>query len=146
MIKVFEAPREDYRGLIGFFVDHGLEFDGNEELTDDILGIWKATDGEDLAGAIVLAKREGKFIIDGLAVEPRYRGENLGGKLYKLAEEKAAEMGGTMVYLVARIPKFWANTGFSSIEKEEKAPNFFECETCDQYMKTCFPEVMKKTI
>ncbi len=145
MIRIVEADLSEYEGIVPFFIKHELEFSEEDPVPTDLVKIWKALDDDQLIGAIVLAMREGKYIIDGLAIENEYRGENLGGKLYGLAEEEVKARGGNEVYLVARIPKFWSNTGFVGVHKDE-APNFFECLTCPQFEKTCFPEVMKKEI
>ncbi len=143
--EFFESDIEEYEEAVKFFIENQLEFSEEDIVPTDLIKFWLAKEKDKLVGAAVLAKREGKYIIDGLAVDKEYRGENLGRKLYDLAEEEIKEKKEREIYLVAREPEFWKKTGFVSIDKEE-APNFFECLTCPQFEKTCFPEVMKKEV
>jgi ribosomal protein S18 acetylase RimI-like enzyme len=95
-----------------------------------------------LAGACVLAKRGGEYICDGIAVDPGYRGDELGKTLLDLLIEEAKSRGAGRIFLVARAPGFFAKSGFISVPRNE-APEFFECFTCPQYEKTCHPKVMR---
>jgi N-acetylglutamate synthase-like GNAT family acetyltransferase len=135
---------EDVAKLIPFFIEQELEFEENEEYGDDeLVKCWEALDDDGtLVGGCVLALREGEFICDGIATAPALRGGGLGKELLELLIEEVRSRGGDTVYLVARAPGFFAKQGFDVIERKE-APEFFECFTCPQYNKTCFPEVMK---
>ncbi len=143
MIKIVEGKLEEYGNIASFFVKHGLEFSENAPIPTTVVNIWKAVEEEKLVGAIVLAVREGKYIVDGLAVENDCRGAGVGKKLYEVLENKVKEKNGEHIFLVARIPEFWDKAGFEAVDKKE-APNFFECLTCAQFEKTCYPKVMKK--
>ncbi|MDR1028110.1 MAG: GNAT family N-acetyltransferase [Clostridiales Family XIII bacterium] len=137
------AATEDYEGLVPFFIENGLEFSEEDETPTDIVKCWSAKDGRGvLVGGCVLARREGEFICDGIAVSPDFRAGGLGKRLLDVLVAEAAARGGAHVYLVARAPKFFAKYGFVAVERKD-APKFFECFTCPQYVKTCFPEVMK---
>jgi N-acetylglutamate synthase-like GNAT family acetyltransferase len=92
----------------------------------------------------VLARREGAFIIDGIAAEPEYRAHKLGKRLLAFAADEAKARGGRELFLVARAPGFFRKQGFVTVPREG-APTFFECFTCPQYNKSCFPEVMRLT-
>ena len=98
-----------------------------------------------LVGGCVLAKREGRFICDGIATDASVRGLGLGEKLLTLMEDEARRLGGDALYLVARAPGFFAKNGYVE-EEREKAPTFFECFSCPQYRVTCHPEVMRKEL
>ncbi len=98
-----------------------------------------------LIGAAVLAKREGRYICDGIAVNPDYRGEGIGELLIRRLLGDVKELGGDGLYLVARAPGFFRTQGFQTIDPED-APNFFECKYCPQYQKTCWPEIMKYSL
>ena len=134
---------DEYERLVGFFVENELEFDGDEEVDTDIVRCYKI-EGEDnnLIGAAVLALREERFIVDGIAVNPEYRTEGIGRMLLEKLVEDVREFGGDELYLVARAPGFFRKNGFLEINPEE-APNFFECKYCPQYGVSCHPEVMK---
>lgn len=137
---------DEYDRLVQFFVDNNLEFDGDEEVDTDILKCYMFTDKEDtLIGGVVLAEREGKYIIDGIAVDSEFRNEGIGEILLNQIKEDVEELGGDAIYLVARAPEFFRRNGFEEVDPE-LAPNFFECKYCSQYGKTCHPEIMKYDI
>jgi len=140
------SQTDDYDRLVKFFVENELEFDGDEEVDTDIIKCYKVTvDGDKLAGAVVLAKREGRYIIDGLAVDQEYRKHKIGKIMLNKVIEQVKELGGSEVYLVARAPGFFKKNGFKAIDPAG-APNFFECKQCPQYNVNCHPEVMKTVI
>lgn len=142
----FLKPTDEYDRLVQFFVDNQLEFDGDEEVDTDILKCYKFTDKDDnLIGGVVLAKREGEYIIDGIAVDKEYRNSGIGEILLEQIIEDVEDLGGESIYLVARAPEFFRKNGFDEVDPEN-APNFFECKYCSQYLKTCHPEVMKINI
>ena len=126
-------------------IENELEFteEDAEEVPTDLVKCWQITDEDDnLLGAFVLAKREGEFICDGIAIDEELRGTGLGTKLLRLGLEETIKLGGTRMYLVARAPEFFRKNGFVTVPRQE-APNFFECLTCPQYGVSCHPEVMR---
>ncbi|MDR3242591.1 MAG: GNAT family N-acetyltransferase [Clostridiales Family XIII bacterium] len=151
----------DYDSLVELFIRNGLEFSAEEEVPTEVIKCWRAeerpaedgkTGGRDrgqdteasgaLIGGCVLALREEEFIIDGIAVEPGYRSLKLGRDLLRMAAKEAGKRGGKRLFLVAKTPQFFRKYGFVTIASEE-GPNFFECFTCPQYKRECFPEVMR---
>lgn len=156
MLRMMMKPTDEYERLVKFFVDNGLEFDGDEEVDTDIVKCYKVTHGDDdfLVGGVVLAKREGNFIIDGIAVDKMYRKMNVGEILLKKVVEQVKERGGDKLYLVARAPEFFRKHGFVTVDVNspdaaadaDAVPNFYECKTCPQYQVSCHPEVMKLEI
>ncbi len=136
---------EEYEKLVPFFIENELEFteEDAEEVPTDVVKCWQITDADDrLVGAFVLAKREGEFICDGIAIDGTLRGTGLGTKLLELGIEETISRGGKRMFLVARAPEFFRRNGFVTVPREE-APNFFECLTCPQYGVSCHPEVMR---
>ena len=144
MINFRKSETKDYEKLVPFFIENELEFSEEEPVPTDLVKCWQVTHGEDghLIAALVLAKREGEFIIDGITVEKLYRKLKIGKILLDKAIEETLSRGGTSIYLVARAPEFFRKNGFQTVARED-APNFFECLTCPQYGKNCHPEVMK---
>jgi N-acetylglutamate synthase-like GNAT family acetyltransferase len=141
MVRIEET--DDYGRLVGFFIENGLEFSAEDEVPTDIIKCWAAeNDAQVLVGGCVLAKREGRFICDGIATDLSVRGRRVGERLLALLLEEARARGASAVYLVARAPGFFAHYGFVPVAREN-APNFFECFTCPQYGVTCHPEVMR---
>ncbi|MCI6991858.1 MAG: GNAT family N-acetyltransferase [Clostridiales bacterium] len=144
-IKYNIAETDEYAKLVEFMIANQLEFteEDAEEVPTDLVKCWEITDSAgNLIGGFVLAKRQGEYICDGIAVDGSRRGENLGTELLNKGIEETKSLGGRRMYLVARAPEFFRKNGFVTIPREE-APNFFECLTCPQYGKTCHPEVMK---
>jgi len=143
---------QDYEALVDLFMRNELEFSDEEPVPTDLVKCWKLTgsdsngnheNGDDivLMGGAVLAKREGGFILDGIAVEPHYRKLKVGKMLLEKVIEEVKSLGGKQLFLVARAPDFFRKYGFVTVPKAE-APNFFECLTCPQYDVSCHPEVM----
>ena len=136
---------EEYEKLVPFFIENELEFteEDAEEVPTDLVKCWEITDGDGrLVGAFVLARREGEFICDGIAIDESLRGTGLGSRLLELGIEETLRQGGERMYLVARAPEFFRKNGFVTVPRGE-APNFFECLTCPQYGVSCHPEVMR---
>lgn len=134
---------DEYDRLVKFFVENDLEFDGDEEVDTDIIQCFKMVDSKDnLVAGAVLAKREGEYIIDGIAVDPTFRKFGLGKVLLKKVESEVKKLGGDSIALVARAPEFFRKNDFQTVDPDT-APNFFECKQCPQYQKNCFPEVMR---
>ncbi|MBQ9014763.1 MAG: GNAT family N-acetyltransferase [Firmicutes bacterium] len=136
---------EDYDRLVPFFIENGLEFSEEDPTPTDLVHCWEAVDDGRLIGGFVLAKRDGEFICDGIAVDPDYRKQELGRRLLQLGVDETLRLGGGRMYLVARAPGFFRTEGFETVARDD-APNFFECLTCDQYGVSCHPEVMLRVL
>lgn len=146
MVKFTMRSTDEYERLVKFFVDNQLEFDGDEEVDTDIVKCWKITQGDDyLVAGCALAKRQGEYIIDGIAVDKVLRKTGMGRILVNKVISEVKKLGGKRLYLVARAPGFFRKLGFETIDPSE-APNFFECKQCPQYGVSCHPEVMKLEI
>lgn len=136
---------KEYDLLTRFFERNGLEISEEEPVPTDTLKAWKISDGRVLVGAATLAKREGRYILDGIAVHEGYRQLKLGKVLLDLVIKEVRFLGGDALYLVARAPGFFARSGFEEVPAEA-APQFFECFTCPQYRTTCHPQIMRLNI
>ncbi|MDR3072314.1 MAG: GNAT family N-acetyltransferase [Clostridiales Family XIII bacterium] len=142
MILMIEEMKDQYRELVSFFIEQGLEFDPSEKegpVPDEILKCWGAFDEfENQMGACVLATRDDEYICNGIAVYPEFRGKNVGSMLLDFLLQEVANLGGKRVFLVARAPEFFIENGFVPVEEGE-APAFAECETDD----SCHPQILK---
>lgn len=146
MLKFRMQSTDEYERLVKFFVENELEFNGDEEVDTDIIKCWKVTHTDDvLIGGCVLAQRQGKYIIDGIAVTKMFRKFGIGKILVDKVVKEIKARGGKELYLVARAPGFFKTMGFETV-KPEDAPVFFECGQCPQYQIKCFPEIMKLEI
>ncbi len=143
MVKII--PTQEHEAVNGFYEANGLEIPEEESVRTDAIVSFKIFDGDEFAGACTLAFRQDEYIIDGIAVDERFRCRDLGTGLLKAAIDAVMQRGGERIYLVARAPEFFKANGFEAVDREE-APEFFECFGCDQYNKTCFPQVMKYVI
>ena len=135
-------PTEDHDSLNELYERNDLEISEDEPVGTDAVQSWILKQDEEMAGAATLAVRQGEYIIDGIALEPGFRGGGLGTALLKTVIDDVRQRGGSRIYLVARAPEFFAANGFSEVERSD-APMFFECFGCDQYNVRCFPKVMK---
>lgn len=143
MVNYKISVTDEYDRLVEMFIRHDLEFSFDEPLPTDLVQCWKAEDEKGrLISGCVLAMRGGEYIIDGISTEPEYRKEKIGGKLLRLALDEVKKRGGKEVYLVAKAPGFFRKHGFEEIEATD-VPELFDCCSCPQFQKTCFPEVMK---
>ena len=146
MMKFTMSSTDEYERLVKFFVENQLEFDGDEEVDTDKIKCWKITQGDDfLVAGCVLAQREGRYIIDGIAGDKPMRKTGMGKILVDKVIDEVKKRGGDAIYLVARAPEFFRKLGFETVEPAD-APNFFECKQCPQYKVSCHPEVMKLEI
>ncbi|MBQ1390603.1 MAG: GNAT family N-acetyltransferase, partial [Firmicutes bacterium] len=86
---------EDYERLVRFFVENELEYDGDEEVDTDILKCFQMTDEEGrLLGAACLARREERYIIDGIAVDAAHRKQKIGEALLEAVIREVRSRGG----------------------------------------------------
>ena len=147
MLRMKMRKTDDYEKLVKFFVENRLEFDGDEEVDTDIVECYEIVHGDEeyLVAGAVIARREEKYIIDGIAVDEPYRRLKVGKIILDKVVERVKKMGGDSIYLVARAPEFFRKNGFQTIDPDD-APNFFECKQCPQYQVDCHPEVMKLEI
>ena len=146
MLKFRMQSTDEYERLVKFFVENELEFNGDEEVDTDIIKCWKVTHTDDvLIAGCVLAKRQGQYIIDGIAVIQLFRKFGIGKILMDKAIKEVKARGGDKLFLVARAPGFFKTMGFETVQPED-APVFFECAQCPQYNVKCFPEIMKLEI
>ncbi len=143
MVEIKVSETKEYERLVEMFIRQDLEFAEDEPLTTDVLKCWKAEDAEGrLISGCVLALRGGEYIIDGIATEPEFRKEQIAGKLLSLALEEVRHRGGAKVLLVARAPGFFRKHGFLTIDPASTG-ELFDCVSCPQFQKDCYPEVME---
>lgn len=98
-----------------------------------------------LVGAVALARRMDRDIINGIAVNPEYRRKGIAEELLKLALDEAVSKGVKTIWIVARAPLFFEAQGFEYITEQEVPSGLFDCPECTQYNKICFPKLMKYT-
>jgi len=138
----------DYDLLTDIFKRNEIELEDNE-FTNGKTNVIKAFAvyddemGGRPVGAIALATRMDHTIINGIAVDPEYRRERLASGLLKLAMQEARAIGVQTIWIIARAPLFFASHGFEYITQDQVPQKLFDCLTCSQYNKICFPKLMK---
>lgn len=144
MVSFKISVTDDYQKLVPFLIANELEFSEDDPAPENLVKCWEITDKDDgaLIGACILAKREGEFIVEGIAIDARYRKGKLGRLLINRGIEETLKCGGRRIFLVARAPGFFRKQGFVTVS-EADSPDFFECLDCPQYGKSCHPEVMR---
>lgn len=141
--EIIYRETRDEKKLDRFFIENDLEYSEEHPVDTRRIKFWEAVDPkENLLGGLVLAIRQGDYIIDGIAVDERARGTGVGKTLLEMAREEARAGGGKEIYLVAKAPEFFSKYGYKALPRED-APEFFECATCERYGVTCHPEVMR---
>jgi N-acetylglutamate synthase-like GNAT family acetyltransferase len=145
MYQILET--KDYKGLTEMFFRYGLEVSPDEEPPQDLVKCWevvKIQNGERVAG-LKLEIRDSVYVIGAIAVEQAYRHNNIGTLLVNKAIEEVQLLGEDSVYLIAKVPNFFKQLGFATIEFKS-APNIAKCLSCKQYNIDCFPEIMRLKI
>ena len=133
----------DYRELTPLFISSGLEMNHEGDCPAELVTCWKAEDEHGKpAGGVTIENRKGYYIIGDIAVREELRHGKIATEMMKVAMKRLEDMGVREVYLVAKAPKFFETLGFYYLKPEE-TPEIFNCKTCEQRGKKCFPEFMK---
>lgn len=133
----------NYKELVPLFTASGLEMTHEGDCPAELITCWRAEDEKgETAGGVTIEKRKGHYIIGDIAVREDLRHRKLATEMMKLAMERLETLGVKEIYLVAKAPKFFETLGFSYLTPEE-TPEIFNCKTCEQRGKKCFPEFMK---
>lgn len=112
MLKFKIQSTDEYERLVKFFVEDELEFDGDEEVDTDIVSAWKVTHtGRCAYRRLRAALRQGKYIIDGIAVDRLFRKFGIGRIMVDKVIKEIKERGGSELFLVARAPGFFRTLG-----------------------------------
>lgn len=146
-MKIRFEETDDIELLERTFLEHELEMD-EDEFTGDrtrLIQGYAAYDddaGGKFVGAVALAERLGRTVINGIAVDKEYRRRGIAADLLDLAVKKAEELGEERIWIVAKAPLFFMSQGFKETEMEKVPENLFDCPHCPQYLRECFPKLM----
>lgn len=139
---------QDFYPLSQLYHESGLEVKPSHEAPPGTLAMLRCEDpdtGELLAAATLQTRAENYFVLAHLAVVPRLRGTGLGAHLLALAEERARQLGAQEIWLVGKVPAFYAKYRWQTVRRED-APPISRCLTCEQFQVDCFPSIMRKTL
>ena len=127
------------------YQDSGLEVKPSREAPAGTEKLWRCEEkgtGK-LVAAATLQKRKGYFVLAHLAVCEDWRGKGLGKLLLTVVEEEAKARGAQEIWLVGKVPDFYAQYQWQTVPREA-APDISRCLTCEQFEVSCFPSIMKK--
>lgn len=89
----------------------------------------------------------GHPFVESVAVRSDIRGKGLGRLVVDCVVQRARKLGYDRIWAVARVPEFYRKLGFedeTDLKMVSKIRN--DCMKCDQYLKNCFPSLMRKDI
>ena len=139
---------EDTRLLVDTFEQNDIEvaddeFTGGHTTLQKAYAAYDDNRGGRLIGAVALAGRLGRTVINGIAVEPEYRRTGVASALLELVMDEAKRRGEREIWIVARAPLFFEARGFRYLTERDVPEGLFDCLSCPQFNKDCFPRLMK---
>lgn len=103
--------------------------------------------GDVLVGCAALKHTDSTFCVEWLAVSEELRGRGCGTRLVAEVEREARARGADKLWALARAPEFFRKIGFRMAEANEKGgPTLSNCIRCPQYLKTCKPAIVVKSL
>ena len=145
MVKI--SPINDPDPIMDLFLRSDLEIQEDEFVERVFLKGYQAEDQEGrIIGGCALTEMDGHYIINGIAVDPEYRKTGVASEMLSRTLQDAKGMGAGEIILVARAPGFFRKNGFVNVPDEEVPEGLFDCLSCPQYQKQCFPEIMKRSL
>ncbi|MBQ1715155.1 MAG: hypothetical protein II035_02240, partial [Firmicutes bacterium] len=79
MLRFVLKETDEYQRLTEFMTRFGLEFGDDELLGNQVIKCWKVVQEPDyLTGGIILSKRQGEYILNGIAVDAPLRKSGIG--------------------------------------------------------------------
>lgn len=130
-----------YDVLEEFFRNNGLENHSPGADPEGLVETFSVLSEGMLIGAVSVVFEVGVFVVLDLAVNKEHRRKDIGSVLLKKAINKIREVSSESIYLVAKVPEFFKTHGFNEIDPKT-APEFSNCQKCDQFNVTCFPTMM----
>lgn len=138
---------QDFYPLSLLYQERGLEVTPSHTPPQGTLFMLRCEDSEtgELAAAATLQRRAGHFVLAHLAVASHLQGSGLGSQLLASAERHARQLGARELWLVGKVPGFYARYHWLTVPRE-MAPPISRCLTCPQFQVDCFPSIMKKEL
>jgi len=140
----FELRRtRDYEAVRRLALGSGLE-DGPFV---DVVAAFGVYSGDELVGCATLKQKDSSFCVEWLAVSESLRGHGLGSRLIAEVEREAVQRGAVKLWALARAPDFFKKIGFRTADATEGgAPTLVNCVRCPQYMRSCTPAIVVKSL
>ena len=128
---------QDHKILTDFYKKCKMEITEDWVLTMNPVKSIALIKEDKILGCATISKRFNKTILDYIGVDEALRGSGLGKKILQEILKDENE-----VYLTAKNYGFFKSQGFIGTEDNDLIK---ECLTCEQYNKSCFPRVMKRS-
>ena len=98
------------------------------ESYEDIIAtrqVFIVEDGEEIIGVLVLSDDADDFLLENVAVDPRYQGKGLGKALLQLAEVEARSRGLSEIHLYTNVVmaenlRLYFNVGYAEYARREE--------------------------
>ena len=136
----------DYYALTVLFKACGLDVTVEEQPPEGVLKMWRCTAGEgELLGGAVLQYKDGRYILKDLAVKDGWRREGIGKALMRTVLKEAKICGAKEIWGCAKVPEYYTAKGWETVPDAD-APVISDCQQCEQYLKICFPQIIRKEI
>lgn len=140
------AETADYYALTVLFKECGLDVKIEEIPPEGVLKMWRCTGSEgELLGGAVLQYKDGRYILKDLAVKDGWRKEGIGKALMRTVLKEAKICGAKEIWGCAKVPEYYTSKGWHTVPGE-KAPVISDCQQCEQYLKICFPQIIRKKL
>lgn len=138
-------PTDEYERLLDYFRSNDMVYENDLPLIiPHFIKGYKLTQGDDyIVGGAILGYREGKYILDGIAVDKVLRKSGLGRILVNKIIEEVKQRNGNSLYLITKVPEFYLKQNFTFVDGFDEVHNIFNCEGCKKYLKDCPERVMK---
>ena len=144
MFRIEETT--EYYPLTVLFKESGLDVKIESESPQGVLKMWACFDKDgELLGGSVLQEKNGRFILKDLAVKDGYRRAGIGKSLMETALDEAKNLGAEEIWGCAKVPEYYTAKGWV-IVPDESAPEISDCQSCEQYLKVCFPRIIRKQL
>lgn len=137
----------DYYPVSELFYETDLEIPPSHETPEEIVKMWCVEDDNtgELIAAATLEYRDDRYVLAGLASRKGHQKGGYGKKLQEAAFEEVRRLGGTEIWVCARLPEYYKHTGWIEMPWQELTLNE-QCKKCENYHTTCTPCIAKKIL
>jgi len=144
--SVFYEETDDHLALSALFAESGLDVKVQAGKPEGVLKMWRACSPQgQLLGGAVLQEKGGRYILKDLAVQDGWRGRGIGCALMERALAEASSLGAKEIWGCAKVPAYYAAKGWRVVDDSE-APRISDCQSCGQYLTSCFPKIICKDL
>lgn len=137
----------DYYPVSNLFYETDLEIPPSHETPEEVVKMWCVEDDDsgELLAAAVLEYRDDRYVLAGLASRKGHQKGGYGKKLQEAAFAEVKRLGGTEIWVCARLPEYYKHTGWIEMPWQELTLNE-QCKKCENYLKSCQPCIARKLL